>query len=319
MSRRILPALLVVALALAACGESEESTPTGTNPTDCPTSKLVDSVDVSGDFGEKPTLEFDQPLAATTTSCKVLAAGTGPKVTEGSSITFDYAFFNGRDGSEITSSYGAEPAEIVFDASLMEGIRVALDGLAEGSRVLVAITPEDAFGEQGDPESGVTGEDTILLIIDLTDVSEPSTPLERAEGNAVAPVAGLPTVVLADDGAPTITVPETDPPVELVAQVLIEGSGPEVEAGQTITVHYTGVLWDGGETFDSSWDSGSPTSFSIGTGAVIAGWDKGLVGQTVGSQVLLVIPGPDAYPDGRPGIPAGATLVFVVDILEARG
>ena len=318
MSRRILPALLVVALALAACGESEESTPTGTNPTDCPTSKLIDSVDVSGDFGEKPTLEFDQPLEETTTSCRVLVAGTGPKVSEGSSITFDYVFFNGRDGSEITSSYGAEPAEIVFDASLMEGIRVALDGLAEGSRVLVAITPEDAFGEQGDPESGVTGEDTILLIIDLTDVSEPSTPLERAEGTVVEPVAGLPTVVLADNGAPTITVPETDPPVELVAQVLIDGSGPEVEAGQTITVHYTGVLWDGGETFDSSWDSGSPTSFSIGTGAVIAGWDKGLVGQTVGSQVLLVIPGPDAYPDGRPGIPAGATLVFVVDILDAR-
>lgn len=320
MSRRILPALLVVALALVACGESEESTPTAGNPTDCPTSEAVESVEVGGDFGEKPTLEFEQPLEAATTSCKVLVAGTGPKVTEGSAITFDYAFFNGRDGSEITASYGVEPAEIVFDSGLMEGIRVALDGLAEGSRVLVAITPEDAFGEEGDPESGVTGEDTILLVIDLTGVRDHTEGGDEAqvECTTVETSEGLPTVVLAEDGAPTITVPETDPPAELVAQVLSEGSGAEVEPGQTITVHYTGVLWDGGEQFDSSWDSGSPASFPIGTGSVIVGWDRCLVGQSVGSQVLLVIPGEHAYPDGRPGIPAGATLVFVVDILDAQ-
>jgi len=93
-----------------------------------------------------------------------------------------------------------------------------------------------------------------------------------------------------------------------------------VETGQTITVHYTGVLWDTGEVFDSSWESGSAASFPIGTGGVIAGWDKGLVGRTVGSQLLLVIPPADGYADAGSGstIPPGATLVFVVDILDAR-
>jgi peptidylprolyl isomerase len=105
-----------------------------------------------------------------------------------------------------------------------------------------------------------------------------------------------------------------------VVQPLIIGAGAEVEAGQTITVHYTGVTWDDGKVFDSSWTSGSPASFEIGTGAVIAGWDEGLVGQTVGSQVLLVVPPAKGYPDGSPdgSIQAGDTIVFVVDILAAR-
>jgi peptidylprolyl isomerase len=143
--------------------------------------------------------------------------------------------------------------------------------------------------------------------------------LERAEGEAVAPAAGLPTVELAENGAPSITVPGGQPPTELVVQPLIEGAGAAVESGQTITVHYTGVLWEGGTQFDSSWERGSPTSFEIGTGAVIPGWDEGLVGQPVGSQILLVVPPAKGYPEGSPdgSISATDTIVFVVDILDA--
>jgi peptidylprolyl isomerase len=70
--------------------------------------------------------------------------------------------------------------------------------------------------------------------------------------------------------------------------------------------------------FDSSWESGSPATFEIGTGAVIPGWDEGLVDQTVGSQVLLVIPPAKGYPKGSPdgSIKPTDTLVFVVDILD---
>jgi peptidylprolyl isomerase len=103
-------------------------------------------------------------------------------------------------------------------------------------------------------------------------------------------------------------------------QPLIKGAGPVVQAGQTITVHYTGAIWATGKTFDSSWDSGTPAEFSIGTGEVISGWDEGLVGQTVGSQVLLVVPPDKGY--GATGSSDGTisgtdTLVFVVDILDA--
>ncbi len=97
-----------------------------------------------------------------------------------------------------------------------------------------------------------------------------------------APVDGLPTVKLAANGTPTITVPKTDAPTTLVVQPLITGTGPVVQSGQTITVHYTGEVWSTGKTFDSSWKRGETASFPIGQGSVIAGWDEGLVGQTVG-------------------------------------
>lgn len=313
MLRRTLLALLVPMLLAAACGGSEKSAATANAA--CPTSALVDGIKISVAKDGKPTLNFDKPLKVTATSCKVVRKGSGAKVRDGASAVFDYLFINGRDGKEISSSFGQEPAEVIVDTKLMAGVGKALAGMAAGTRVLVAIAPADGFGKEGDPQSGIKATDTLLLYIDLHDVR---TPLTRAKGTAVDPVPGLPTVVLAPDGTPTITVPKADPPTTLVTQLLIAGKGAIVKTGQKIKVHYTGVQWSTGEVFDSSWTKGAPVDFSIGTKAVIAGWDKGLVGQRVGSQVLLVVPPADGYPEGSGSIPAGATLVFVVDLLDAR-
>jgi len=95
---------------------------------------------------------------------------------------------------------------------------------------------------------------------------------------------------------------------------LVTGTGPVVKANQFITVNYTGVTLADGKQFDSSWTGGKPVSFQIGAGKVIEGWDKGLVGVTVGSRVQLDIPQSQAYPNASGGQPAGA-LRFVVDIL----
>lgn len=302
LSLLLFPLLLV--LGLGGCGDDESSSP-------------LDDVEVTGDDGEQPTLEFEQPFSVEETTRSILSDGDGEAVTDGSTAIFHFLFVNGRDGSEFGSSYDLEPAEVVIDDQLMAGVQTVLDGLKAGSRVVAAIAPADGFGPQGgDPDNGLEADDTLLLVIDLIDVR---TPLARAEGETVDPPEGLPTVELDEDGAPTISLPEDKTvPAETVAQVLIEGEGDVVESGQSITVHYSGVLWDTGETFDSSWD-GSPATFPIGTGGVIPGWDKGLVGQTVGSQVLLVIPPGDAYAERGSGpVPPDAALVFVVDILDAR-
>ncbi|MEK8227914.1 FKBP-type peptidyl-prolyl cis-trans isomerase [Oerskovia sp. M15] len=81
-------------------------------------------------------------------------------------------------------------------------------------------------------------------------------------------------------------------------------------------MNYLGQIWDGG-IFDTSYDRGQTISFPIGTGAVIGGWDKGLVGQNVGSRVLLSIPGARLRHARRPagGIGGTDTLVFVVDVV----
>ncbi len=106
-------------------------------------------------------------------------------------------------------------------------------------------------------------------------------------------------------------------PTKLVVKTLIEGKGPVVKAGQTISVNYVGVSMTDGKEFDSSWKSNQPASFSIGVGQVIQGWDQGIQGQKVGSRVQLDIPAALAYPNPTNGQPAGP-LRFVVDILSAQ-
>lgn len=117
--------------------------------------------------------------------------------------------------------------------------------------------------------------------------------------------------------APEISLPDGDPPNELVVETVVEGDGEEVLAGDLLLADYAGVLWDGGEEFDSSWSRGEPAAFGIGTGQVIDGWDQGLAGQQVGDRVLLVIPPDLAYGEEESEtIPAGSTLAFVVDIRD---
>jgi peptidylprolyl isomerase len=326
--RTLLASALAVGLLLAACGSNDSPTTAGSSTTKPvgPCSGKVDGVKVSGAKGAQPKVTFDKPLKTSTTRCQVLIAGSGRAAKDGDAIVFGFTFINGRDASVYGSSYAAAPtnpsaekaASIVLNDQLIRGVRQGLLGAKAGSRVLVEIAPKDAYGPKGgDTASGLKKDDTLLFVADIIEVRDI---LARAEGDAVAPVAGLPKVALDGKGQPTITVPKTDPPSTLVIQPLIQGKGDVVKAGQTITVNYTGILWGSGQQFDSSWGR-TPTNFVIGTSAVIPGWDKGLVGRKVGSQILLVIPPADGYgPAGQAsaGISGTDTLVFVVDILDVR-
>jgi peptidylprolyl isomerase len=119
---------------------------------------------------------------------------------------------------------------------------------------------------------------------------------------------------------PVVTVPSGPPPKSLVVKDLIKGTGAVATAGSSITVNYVGVLYKGGKEFDSSWKTGAPFApFTLGQGAVIPGWDKGLVGMRVGGRRELIIPPSLAYgaKGSPPAIPGNATLIFVVDLLGA--
>jgi len=307
--------LLVAFVTVAGCGPSSSSsgTPGGTS-----TVTSLDAVTVAGAPGAKPTVTFVHPFSVTQTGRRILVQGKGPAVAKGQRVSIDYVGINGTDGKEFDTSYGKKPASFMVDASqVIKGFADGLTGVKVGSRVLLAVPPKDGYGTQGVPAAGIGPTDTLIFVIDVKSANKVLT---RAEGTKVEPKPGLPTVQLDAKGKPKITVPRSAPPGSLVVQPLIVGKGPKVASGQTITVHYTGVIWPGGKQFDSSWDRGTPAQFPIGVGKVISGWDDALVGRTVGSQILIVVPpdkGYGAAGNAQAGIKGTDTLVFVVDILDA--
>ena len=104
----------------------------------------------------------------------------------------------------------------------------------------------------------------------------------------------------------------------LVIEDLTVGTGPVAATGNTVTVHYVGTLLNGTK-FDSSYDRNQPFTFRLGVGAVIAGWDQGVVGMRVGGKRRLTIPPNLAYGNQANGpIPANSTLRFDIDLLAVQ-
>ena len=126
--------------------------------------------------------------------------------------------------------------------------------------------------------------------------------------------AGLPAVTGKAGEVPTIAAPTGTPPTTLQIQDIIVGTGSEVAATSTLTVHYTLMTWSNGQIVESSWSGGQPATFPLAN--VIAGWQKGLPGAKVGGRRLLVIPADLGYgPNGSGSIGPNETLIFVVDII----
>ncbi|SKC35109.1 FKBP-type peptidyl-prolyl cis-trans isomerase [Krasilnikoviella flava] len=310
---------LAAALTLTACADdsgdgatpSASASSSAAPETPAPTKEDVaalESVKVEGEAGKEPKLSFKAPLEVSTATSRVIDEGDGAELAEGMKVTIDFVGYLGADGKSQGSTWAQKaPQSFVLGDASYGVLTEPLQGQKVGSRVLVAFPSQDAQGQAV----------TAVNLIEVTDAKKIPT---RAEGEAVEPEKGLPTVTLDDSGKPSVEIPKGyEAPKDLVSQPLIKGDGAKVKEGQTITAQYTGWTLDG-KSFDSSWERGTPASFPIAQGQVIDGWVKGLAGQTVGSQVLLVIPAEQAYGAEKSDDNelAGQPLVFVVDILDAQ-
>lgn len=171
---------------------------------------------------------------------------------------------------------------------------------------------------------------TLLLSACGSDDEPGSTAAPSASTSAAATPGGTATPLGTEVGftasgaygdKPTLTFPEGDAPATLSVQVVEPGDGPEVQSGDALVADYLGQVW-GGDVFDNSYDKGEVASFTIGSGQVIPGWDKTLVGQKAGSRVLLSIPAAEGYGttgNEQAGIKGTDTIVFVVDIVASYG
>lgn len=124
-----------------------------------------------------------------------------------------------------------------------------------------------------------------------------------------------PTVSGAAGSKPVIGAPQGAAPTTLVTHDIIVGTGKEVLATSTLTVHYTLMAWSTGKVVESSWDGGSPATFPLS--GVIVGWQQGIPGMKEGGRRLLVIPANLGYGAAGGGpIGPNETLIFVVDVIS---
>ncbi len=306
--------LVVAALAtsaLAGCGSSGSS------------QKTADDVTVAGAFDKQPTISVPKGKPPAATGVKVISRGSGPALQTGDLAVVDGY---GRTWSSATAFENTYTSASVPDTLpvgtgqiQLTGLDKALLGVPTGSRVLIVIPPKEGFSLVSQLPTGVTKTDTAVLVFDV---------LAGYHGNAgpsgqqISSGGGsLPSVTSSSlTEKPTLAIPKASPPTKLSVTTLIKGSGPVVAKGQELVVQYLGQIWASGKEFDSSWQRGEPTAFTVGAGQLIQAWDDGLVGVPVGSRVLIVAPPDSAYgASGQPsaGISGTDTLVFVVDVLGA--
>lgn len=257
----------------------------------------LEGITVEGEPGAEATLTFEQPLNVSGAAAVVASPGDGEEIVEGQLLVVDFTQVNGENGEVLDSTYEGGPQPLVVsDEMTVPALNDVLIGQQVGARVLFASPTQAAAA---------------IMALEVVDARS------AAEGTEVETPEGVPAVTRAENGEPSIEPVDGEAPTELVVAPTIEGEGKEVEEGDYVFVQYSGWLWDG-TSFDSSWSRGTPFSLEAGAGQVIEGWDTGLLGQTVGSQVVMVIPPELGYGDQDNGtIPAGSTLVFVVDILYA--
>jgi peptidylprolyl isomerase len=181
---------------------------------------------------------------------------------------------------------------------------------------LLALTACGSSGSSGSPSTSSSGS------------GSSTSPASSPAGTSTSVAGANTNVGIKVDpkfgGSPTLAIPDGPAPKQLTQQVLTTGTGQSIKTGDLLVANYVGQTWapksGKANVFDSSFSRGQPAAFAIGTGKVIPGWDKTLVGKKLGSRVLLTIPPADGYgSSGQPSanISGTDTLVFVVDLVAA--
>jgi FKBP-type peptidyl-prolyl cis-trans isomerase len=320
--RRILALIAIPLLAcvvLAGCGSSSKSTSSASSSSS--SAGANNAVTVTGAFDKTPTVTIPKAKPGSSLTVRTLIQGNGTTLTKTEALAANFVlyFWQGTSSSLKANTYTSSPT--VIGGTMLPGLESALIGKKVGSRILAVIPPSQGYGTAGNSQLGITGSTTLVFVIDVLKAYSDTA---SATGAQVSNGGGnLPTVAAKSGTAPTVTFPSPpSPPGALVTRTLVKGGGPKVAKGEYVIAQYAGYIWRTKKVFGSSWSTGSPFGFVIGATPeqVIPGWDKGLVGQTVGSRVMLSIPPAQGYGSSgasQAGIKGSDTLLFVVDIIDA--
>ena len=321
---RKLPALIVTAgllVSLSACSAGIASTD-GCTPA-LATGSNAELISADGTFGNDPRATFPTPIVAGGASqVAVLSegSGTGKRVAPGATTVMQLTIYNGKTGDSLISTKYGEPGLVIAAVETEPAFGTIAQCARVGSRVAAVGTAGDLIGDGAIQQNGlaVTKDDTVVLVVDVQSVY-----LGRANGADQVPGAGLPSIVLAPDGRPGFTFADPRAPSDLKIEELKIGAGAKVREGDSVVLNYTGVIWDTQEVFDSTWERNTPAVLTAAPlddsngGGLVPGFAQALIGQRVGSQVIVSIPPKFGYGEGEApaSVPAGSTMVFVFDVL----
>ncbi|MGW2426508.1 FKBP-type peptidyl-prolyl cis-trans isomerase [Streptomyces sp. NPDC001709] len=280
---------------------------------------------VSGQFGSRATISVPKSAPSGKFVVAPQTPGRGAAAHVGDIAVVRYTAKVWRTGKTLPGSYGKGARPQVFAVgrgATLPALDRAVQGQRAGSRILVVAPPAAAYGTTGSAQLHVTGKDTVVFAVDIMNVIGAHA-IVPGEQHSVSDA--LPEVHMNEaDGTATVSVPDQAGPKGLVVKRLVDGTGPVVKAGQTLVLQHSSAAWetargkDEADLFLSSHADGGPLPVVIGRGNVIAGWDRALVGQRVGSRILAVIPAKLAYgPHPPKGMAPGTTVISVLDILAA--
>lgn len=304
----VLSTVAAATLLLAGCagGAAPESsgTPSPTASSGCllnaQPGATSDAVVVDGEgLDAKVTVPADAPFADVERT--IISKGDGDEVVANDLVGVKFQIIEAATGEIVDSSARSDGGEasVLLDQNNASLFIAALECQPLGTQVVLAL-PGKVFGDGG----------TAKVVYAEAVEQLP----EVATGTPVDPTPGMPTVKLDDKGAPTVTIPDGEAPTETKVAVLKQGGGATVASGDLVVVQYLGVKWSDGTEFDSSWSrDAAPAQFQ--TTGVVAGFQKALEGQQVGSQVIVVMPPSDGYGASEGHELQKESLVFVVDIL----
>lgn len=303
---RAAAAVLALAITTAACARASQQE----------TASVRDRITVRGDFGTKPTITIKKPLELTKTSSWVARTGEGDRVGAEATAILQLTLVDGRTGKTAISTFdqGQRPLEVELGDEVFPSLAQALAGKRAASRLVVASTADDAYGDQGAPQLGIKGGDPVVMVTDILS-TDPTSVLDGPSGPVHAPPATAP-VLLQQDGLPVgFDFSTARKPRKLQVFRLRDGTGPAIEAPDRIAADYVGQVWGAPEPFHETF-SKEPAGFSVGLKLVIPAWDTALAGQKEGASVMIIAPPGAGYgAAAQPGIPANSTLVFIVDVL----
>jgi peptidylprolyl isomerase len=314
---RPLAAVAAVActVSLAGCGSSSKkdttsgassspspsaTTAANVNPCEVKPGSASAGVKVSGAFGKKATATFTKPLKSDGLQRTVLTKGTGVTPKDGQTVNAIVTAYLGSG-----KALGTSPLKLAIGStSIPVAFRAGLSCLPIGSRTVVTDTAGDIYGASGNPNIGAKADDSLVIVTDLVSIVKPLKPASWTQNRA--------TVTFDKTGKPTVKLPKTKPPAQLQLQVLKPGKGAVVKSGDQVTLDYQGTSWNTGKIFDQSYGR-SPATFA--TDQVVEGFGAALVGQKVGTTLIVSIPPKYAYGTKGSGQQlAGQTLVFVINI-----